>query len=185
MYRLFRHSIQTGRGVVRARVIKRVHDDVGDLVYTAFVHVVGEIVEMEKPTEEIGADAQLWVATVWVTHRSKFPGLEAVKGTAGSFIQVWVAIEKPSLRFGRDKLVVPVYMEFKGTMGEEIRKQNSRGCRSGGGHAVMTEGVFKERQWFMREGESWKSRGIMSNDDRLLTVCENWSAFKPDSILQP
>ena len=79
------------------RVIKRVHDNVGDLVYATIVHIVGEIVEMEEPDEEIGADAELGITGIRVTHRAQFSGLEAVKGTTSSVIEVGVTVQQPSL----------------------------------------------------------------------------------------
>lgn len=94
-------------------VIKRVHDDVGDLVYATVVHVVGEIIQMEEPVEEIAADAELGVTAIGVTHRGEFPSIEAVKGTTTSFIEVGVAVEQPPFRLDGDEFVVPVHVEVE------------------------------------------------------------------------
>lgn len=102
--------------------IERVHDDVGDLVYTAIVHVIGEIVEMEEPVEEIAAYAELGITAIRVTHRSKLPGLEATKGTTSSFIEVGITIKYPSFRLDGDEFVVSAQAKVKRTVYDEVRK---------------------------------------------------------------
>lgn len=108
--------------MVRMWVMNGVHDDVSDIIYTAIVHVVGEIVKMEKPVEEIAAHAQLGVSGIGVAHRGESPSLETVEGTTSSSIEVGVAIEQPPLRFDGDEFVVPVHTEVERAMGNEIRK---------------------------------------------------------------
>lgn len=108
--------------MVRMRVMNGVHDNVGDIVYTVIVHVVGYIVKMEKPVEEIAADAELGVAGIGVTHRGEFPTLEAVKGTTRSSIKIGVAVEQPPLRLDGDEFVVPVGVEVERAMRDEIRE---------------------------------------------------------------
>ena len=103
-------------------VIKGVHDNVGNLVYTTIIHVVGEIVQMEDPVEPIAADAELGVTDIGETHGSKSPRLEAIKGTTSSLIKVGITIEKPSIRFDRDEFMVSIYAEVELAIGNEIRK---------------------------------------------------------------
>lgn len=73
-----------------------IHDNVGDVIYTTIIHVVGKIVKVEKPIEKIAADAELGVAGVGIAHGGEFPSLEAVEGTTSSAIELGVAIEQPS-----------------------------------------------------------------------------------------
>lgn len=73
-----------------------VHDHIGNIVYSTVIHVIREIVQMEKPVKEIGANAELGVASIGVAHRGEFPGLEAVKGATRSFIEAGVTVEQPS-----------------------------------------------------------------------------------------
>jgi hypothetical protein len=120
--KIFCHPIQTRGRTVRMWVMNGVHDNVGDIVYTAIVHVVGEIVKMEKPVEEIAANAQLGVAGIGVAHCGESPTLETVKGTTSSSIEVGVAVEQPPLRLDGDELVVPVHVEVERAMRDEIRK---------------------------------------------------------------
>lgn len=121
-YELFCHPIQTRRRMVRMWVMNRVHDDVGNIVYPAIVHVVGKIVEMKKPVEEIATDAELGVACISVAHCGEPPSLETMKGTTSSFIQVGVAVKQPSLRLDGDEFVVPVHAEVERAMRDEIRE---------------------------------------------------------------
>ena len=121
-YRLFRHPIETRGGMVCVWVTNGVHDNVGNLVYTTIVHVVGEIIQMEEPVEEIAAGAELGVTDIGITHRGKFTSFEAVKGTASSLTEVGVTVKYPSLRFDGDEFVVPACVEVELAMGDEIRK---------------------------------------------------------------
>ena len=104
------------------RVIKGVHDNVGNLVYTTIVHVVGEIVQMKEPVDEISADAKLGATDIGVTHRSKSLSLEALKGTPSSLIEIGVTVEYPSIRFDGGEIVVPIYVEVELAIRDKIRK---------------------------------------------------------------
>jgi len=121
-YELFRHPAQTRRRMVRMWIMNRVHDDVGNIVYPAIVHVVGKIVEMKKPVEEIAADAELGIACIDVAHCGELPSLKTVKGTTSSFIEVGVAVEQPSLRLDGDEFVVSVHAKVERAMRDEVRK---------------------------------------------------------------
>ena len=103
-------------------MIKGVHDNVGNLVYTTIIHVVGEIVQMEDPVEPIATDTELGVTDIRETHRSKSPRLEAKKGTTSSLIDVGVTVEEPLIRFDGDEFVVPIYVEVELAIRDEIRK---------------------------------------------------------------
>ncbi|KAI9459769.1 hypothetical protein HD554DRAFT_2041788 [Boletus coccyginus] len=61
---------RTGPFVIRFDARANVHDNGGDLVYATIVHVVGQIVKMETPVEEV-ADTRLGVTNVGVTHHGQ------------------------------------------------------------------------------------------------------------------
>lgn len=72
-----------------------VHHDVGDVIYTAVVHVVREIVKMKEPVKEVTADAELGITCMGVTQSGESSGLQAPKGTTSSVIKVGVTVEDP------------------------------------------------------------------------------------------
>ena len=76
-------------------MVNGVHNDVGDIIYTTVVRVVGEVVKMKEPVKEVAADAELGITGMGVTQGCESSGLKAPKGTTSSVIKVGVTVEDP------------------------------------------------------------------------------------------
>ena len=63
-------------------MIEDIHDNVGNILGSVYVHLVRNIVQVEQVSQEIGGNPELGVGSVRIAHRCEHVALEAIECSA-------------------------------------------------------------------------------------------------------
>lgn len=114
-----------------------VHDIDAGGSCSAVVHVVRNIVEVEKPIHEVTADAELRVRCIGIAHGREHARLQTVKRIALLLGEISAAKE-PLFTFNGGLLSVAVVAQRKVAVGDEVWNEDlgGRGAQGGRGGGV-------------------------------------------------
>jgi len=124
-------------------MIERIHDVDGGTDGAAISHVIGDVIEMEKPVHEIAANAQFVVWGVGIAHGSEETRFETMKPTLDLLVEVTTAKE-PLLALDSSSLLVLVHPKGKVTMRDQIRYDDlGRLCGVDGDRLLQHDGLAR------------------------------------------
>ena len=120
------------------------------------VHLIADVVEVEKVVDEVAADPHLLVPCEGVAHRGEQATLESVECSAFLLAQT-TTLKKPSLGVGRGALAMRVDSKTEGARGDEVGEDElGRARLRGRGNCCDHVAEVKkggERMWGGEVGE--------------------------------
>jgi len=96
-------------------VIECIHHNVGNILGTPNIHIIGNVIEVEEVTQKIGAYSQLRIRGVGVAQGREQSALETVKPSSPLLAEV-KACEKPLLRRVGDMFPIPIEANVESTI---------------------------------------------------------------------